>query len=172
MLLGGSIAAIAAGFIGPECYLFNEQFVVKGAHTGAGFGWHQDSAYVGFEHEPYLSVWIALDDTTVSNGCLRVLDRNLEDEPGIVEHLWNEDSRELVGYAGTHEGTALTCTAGSAVIFSSLTLHSSGENVTERARRAYLAQYSQSPIRDPETGKLKRFAKPLLLKGGQRGQSS
>jgi len=161
MLLTGAIGRMAQAILGSECFLFNEHFVVKGPRTGAGFAWHQDSAYVGFDHAPYLSIWIALDHSTIENGCLRVLDRNLDSSPVIDPHSWNEATRELVGYSGTDQGTPVTCRAGSAVVFSSLTLHSSGENVTKHSRRAYLAQYSREPLRDPETGKLKRFAKPV-----------
>jgi len=56
----------------------------------------------------------------------------------------------------------MTCKAGSIVAFSSLTLHSSGANVTETPRRAYVCQYSVGPIIDPETGRPKRFARPLI----------
>jgi len=144
-----------------DSVLFNEQFVVKGAGKGASFAWHQDSAYVGFDHKPYLTVWIALDDTTEENGCVYLLPRNLETDPGIDAHEWQEDSRELNGYFGDDPGRPMVCPAGTVVAFSSRTLHRSGPNGTDRPRRAYIAQYSVEPIRNPETGDLKRFAKPV-----------
>ena len=55
----------------------------------------------------------------------------------------------------------MTCPAGDIVAFSSLTPHRSGSNVTDVPRRAYVCQYSAEPIRDPKTGDLKRFAKPV-----------
>ena len=55
----------------------------------------------------------------------------------------------------------MVCPAGTAVAFSSRTLHRSGPNGTDRPRRAYIAQYSVEPIRNPESGELKRFAKPV-----------
>ncbi len=165
-LLSGSAARIAAGLLGPECMLFNEQFVVKGAGSGAGFAWHQDSAYVGFDHAPYLSVWIALDDTTTANGCLHLLERDLDRDGRVDPHVWVEETRELNGHFGDEAGMAIECTAGCAVVFSSLTLHRSGSNTTDRPRRAYLAQYSATPLRDPGTGELKRFARNVSVGGG------
>ena len=162
-LLSGSAARIAAGQLGPECMLFNEQFVVKGAGSGAGFAWHQDSAYVGFDHDPYLSVWIALDDTTTANGCLHLLERDLDMDARVDPHVWIEETRELNGHFGEDTGTAIECAAGAAVVFSSLTLHRSGANTTDRRRRAYLAQYSSGPLRDPCTGQLKRFARNVSV---------
>ncbi len=157
----GSPAKAAAKILGSEFYLFNEQFVVKGPQTGAGFAWHQDGAYVGFDHSPYLSVWIALDDITLDNGCLKIVPRNLKKQSYLEEHTWDEDARELVGYSGSSPGISVTCAAGSLVLFSSLTLHSSGSNSTSHNRRAYLIQYSLEPIVDPETRELKRFGTPL-----------
>ena len=162
-LLTGSAARLAASIFGEGCMLFNEQFVVKGPGTGASFAWHQDGAYVGFDHLPYLSVWIALDDTNVDNGCLYVLLRNLDDEDFIDPHQWDEASREMTCRPETIRGIPVECNAGSMVAFSSLTPHRSGSNVTDRPRRAYLAQYSQEPIRDPASGNLKRFAKEVTI---------
>ncbi len=161
-LLGDTIASITKTCLGETGYLFNEQFVVKGSESGASFAWHQDGAYVGFDHTPYLTVWIALDDTTEDNGCVYLLPRNLDARPDLEPHEWLEDSRELNGYTGSETGVPMTCPAGTIVAFSSLTLHRSGENVTDRKRRAYVCQYSVEPIRDPQTGELKRFGKPVV----------
>jgi len=160
-LLSEKIGAITQTCLGTPGMLFNEQFVVKGAGKGASFAWHQDGAYVGFDHKAYLTVWIALDDTTEANGCVFLLPRNLDAHPGLDPHEWQDDSNELNGYFGTDSGIPMTCKAGTIVAFSSLTLHRSGPNVTDTPRRAYVCQYSPEAIRDPETGELKRFAKPV-----------
>jgi len=161
-LLGSTIDTITRACLGQPAMLFNEQFVVKGAGKGASFAWHQDSAYVGFDHAPYLTVWIALDDATEDNGCVYILPRDIDAAPGIDPHEWVDDSNEFNGYSGPDTGLAMTCQAGTVVAFSSLTLHRSGANTTENPRRAYVCQYSIGPIRDPETGELKRYAKPVL----------
>ena len=160
-LLSEKIGAINTTCLGTPAMLFNEQFVVKGAGKGASFAWHQDGAYVGFDHKAYLTVWIALDDATEENGCVYLLPRDLEASPGLDPHEWQDDSNELNGYFGNDTGVPMKCKAGTVVAFSSLTLHRSGPNVTGRPRRAYVCQYSPEPIRDPETGVLKRFAKPV-----------
>ncbi len=160
-VLGLKADRIVQHCLGTEALLFNEQFVVKGAGIGSSFAWHQDSAYVGFEHVPYVSLWIALDDTTEDNGCLYLIPRDLYASPGIDPHEQVDGTDELNGYFGDDPGLPMTCRAGTLVAFSSRTLHRSGENRTDRPRRAYLAQYSSEPIRDPTTGKLKRFATPV-----------
>jgi ectoine hydroxylase-related dioxygenase (phytanoyl-CoA dioxygenase family) len=160
-LTSPTMARIVENHLGTPGYLFNEQFVVKGAGKGASFAWHQDGAYVGFDHEPYLSVWIALDDATEENGCVYLLPRDLQAQPGLDPHVKIDGTDELNGYFGEDPGLPMTASAGSVVTFSSLTLHRSGENRTTKPRRAYLAQYSPEPIIDPATGQPKRFALPL-----------
>jgi len=160
-VLGNTMARIARECLVAEPYLFNEQFVVKGAGKGASFAWHQDSAYVGFDHAPYVTVWIALDDTTEANGCVYLLPRDIDKDPGIDPHEWQDETNELNGYFGDAPGHPMECEAGTVVAFSSITLHRSGPNSTDKPRRAYIAQYSAEPIRDPDSGDLKRFATPM-----------
>ncbi|MGI9401064.1 MAG: phytanoyl-CoA dioxygenase family protein [Rhizobiaceae bacterium] len=160
-ILGDGMKDLVSPFIGNSPHLFNEQFVVKGPKTGSAFGWHQDGGYVGFDHRPYLSVWIAIDDTTEDNGPVFVLPRNLRQNSTIVPHHWDEKSKEMVGYDGPDPGIAAIVTAGSVVLFSSVTLHRSSRNVTDTARRAYLAQFSGEPLIHPETGIPKVFATAL-----------
>lgn len=160
-VFGTTMRGILAALIGARAYLFNEQFVVKAAGTGASFAWHQDSAYVGFDHEPYVTAWIALDDTTIQNGCVYLLPRNLQLEPDIEPHRWDAAGKEKVGYEGSDPGIAAEVPAGSIVVFSSLTLHRSGPNTTRSIRRAYICQYSPEPILMPGTQSPKHFATEL-----------
>lgn len=161
VVLGGELKAVARRFLEADPWLFNEQFVVKGPKTGAPFAWHQDSGYVGFDHRPYLSVWIALDDVTLENGPVYMLDRDLETQDHIEEHVWDAEAKERVGYQGKEPGIAALVPAGGIVVFSSLTLHRSSANTTAAPRRAYLAQYSAEPLLDPSTGRAKTFAVAL-----------
>ncbi|HVF11081.1 MAG TPA: phytanoyl-CoA dioxygenase family protein, partial [Abditibacteriaceae bacterium] len=62
------MAEICRATLGPDAYLFHEQYVVKAAEKGMKFGWHQDSGYVGHDHRTYLSCWCPLDDVTEENG--------------------------------------------------------------------------------------------------------
>lgn len=160
-VLGQEMKRLASTFVGEQPHLFNEQFVVKGPKTGASFAWHQDSAYVGFAHKPYVTLWMALDDITVENGAVFILPRDLNRDPSIVVHRWDDGGKELVGYDGDDPGKPALVSAGSVVAFSSVTLHRSSANVTERARRGFIAQYSAEPILDPETHQPRIFAKPL-----------
>lgn len=155
---------VVRAFLGDEAYFFLDQFVVKAGDKSAGnsFSWHQDSGFIPFEHRPYLTCWCALDDITEENGTIYVLP--YDDAPQSrrrIEHVKDEKTNDMVGYSGDARGEAVVCPAGSIAVFSSLTLHRSGANTTDRLRRVYLAQYSPEPIQNPD-GSLRRSAIPVF----------
>ena len=161
--LNGFPANLATQMLGQFCYLFSEQFVVKSSNSGASFAWRQDGDYVGCPHKLYLSIWINLDDITEANSCLYVMPRNMEQSNFLEQHHWSEMTRKLMGYSSNDKGKAITCSAGSMIPFSSLTLHRLSFNTTNQSQRAHLIQYSAKIIRDPTTKKPKRFPTKIVL---------
>ena len=72
------MAEVAQAALGPDIFLFNEQWVVKGEEQGMKFSWHQDSGYVKkydnqTRHKAYLCCWCTLDDVSEENGTVYLL---------------------------------------------------------------------------------------------------
>ncbi len=165
------MAEICRATLGDNAYLFWEQFVVKGPENGAKFSWHQDSAYVGTPHRPYITCWVTLDDVTEANGTVYLLPFSRAGTSEVVPHQAATGTGELEGYFGPDPGDPVIVPAGSIAVFLSTVLHRSGYNTTPHWRRVYLPQYSVEPLRRPD-GKLAAFAEPFLVKGVRRnGQS-
>ena len=169
-LFGSLMAKITTAFLGDTVFLFNEQWVVKGAGQGMKFSWHQDSGYVkAFDpattHTPYLTCWCALDDMTEANGTISVLAHDvLGTRNHILDHEREDGTNDLIGYAGLESGELITMEAGSVAVFSSTSLHRSGPNTTHQQRRVYLAQYSSEPLMSSR-GKLWAQAVPFVARG-------
>lgn len=163
-LFGDLMAEVAAATLGRNAYVLNEQFVVKGADTGMKFAWHQDSGYVGFAHQPYITVWCALDDVSVENGTIYVLPFSKAGTRELVPHREDPELHDKISYEGNEKGTPVEVPAGSIAVFSSLLFHRSGANTTSSMRRAYTANYTREPLRKSD-GSLHAFADPLLLDG-------
>ena len=165
------MAEVCRATLGDNAFLFWEQFVVKGPEKGAKFSWHQDSAYVGTPHRPYLTCWVTLDDVTEANGTVYLLPYSRAGTREVVPHTKNPASNDLEGYFGSDPGDPVIAPAGSIACFSSTVLHRSGFNTTPHWRRVYLPQYSAEPLLRPD-GKLAAFAEPFLVNGVRRdGQS-
>ncbi len=132
--------------LGPNVVLTHNQFVTKLPGRGASeceIPLHQDDGYGTLDPPDDLTVWVALTDTTVDNGCLVVASGS--HRGGIVEHrvsAHNPAFREAVT-VGT---VALELAAGEAVAFSGLLLHGSGDNSTDIERVAFFARYCRPDV--------------------------
>lgn len=157
--------------LGGTAKFFNDQYVIKSAEKGAHFGWHQDSGYIGYDHEPYITCWVTLDDVNEENGTVYLLPY---DEIGIrsrVRHIRDPEWNDQVGYFGPNPGTPVILPAGSVAVFSSVCFHRSGPNTTKAQRRVMVCQYTKDGIKNPWTGG--QFGGPLgsaipFLEDGKR----
>src|SRR5918995_3487386 len=163
---------IAQAALGDTVYLFNEQYVVKAAEQGLQFSWHQDSGFIDYPHRPYLTCWIALDDMTEANGTVYLLPYSRAGTRGVVKHVRDKESNDLVGYFGDDPGDPVIVPAGSIACFSTTLFHRSGPNTTDRVRRVYVAQYSAEPILSEDGSQPLRLAEPLLLEGKRLSRPS
>ena len=164
-LFSDLMARIAQAALGDMVYLFNEQYVVKAAEQGMKFGWHQDSGFIDYEHPPYLTCWIALDDVSEANGTVYLLPYSRAGTRDVIEHVRDAETNDMVGYFGDDPGDPVIVPAGSVACFSSTLLHRSGPNSTDHVRRVYLAQYSPEPILDGDRSRPRHLAEPFLVNG-------
>ena len=146
------IKEVVTKLLDGDAFIFNEQFVMKEPNTQSSFNWHQDSGYINFDHKPYLTTWLALDDTHSLNGPLSVIPTNIGTTAEVLTHQWSDKSKDLFIEVDEAKAKTLHVAAGTLVVFSSLTPHASGANQSSKTRTAYLAQYSSEPIIDPNTG--------------------
>ncbi|AQR73396.1 phytanoyl-CoA dioxygenase family protein [Sphingomonas sp. LM7] len=170
MLFSEAMANICRATLGDTAYFFFDQYVVKGPEGGLPFSWHQDSGYVvgnggPSDHLPYLTCWCPLDDATLDNGTVRVVPGS--HRAGILPHARRAASNDLAVDVDEGDAVAIEAPAGSVVAFSSRTLHATGANRTDRARRVYLAQYTAEAMLNPGTRQLRRNAIPLVQGGRQ-----
>lgn len=170
VLFSAAMTDICRATLGETAYFFFDQYVVKGPEGGLPFAWHQDSGYVVGnggppDHAPYLTCWCPLDDATEENGTVRLIPGS--HRRGILPHDRQPGTNDLVGASGDAEGIVVEAKAGDVVAFSSLTLHATGANRSDRPRRVYLAQYTPEAMLDPGTRQLRRNA-ILLLRGGEQ----
>lgn len=147
---GSEMETLCRQLLGDEAQLFLDQLLVKAplqdGKPGLKFGWHQDAGYISHSRPKYLTCWTALDDMSEENGTVRILPFSRMEEVIPVDHVQEEGTNDMIGYHGDDPGIAATVPKGSIVAFSSYTFHCSGPNQTNQPRRAYLTQYSSSPI--------------------------
>ncbi|MFL6204277.1 MAG: phytanoyl-CoA dioxygenase family protein [Acidimicrobiales bacterium] len=136
-----AVLGLCTDLIGPDVRLYWDQAVYKKTEKPRRVPWHQDNGYTYVEPQEYLTVWLALTDATEDNGCPEVAPG--AHRQGTLEHHYVDP----LGWECLEEGTpsvAAPVAAGGAVVFSSLTPHRTGPNLTDQVRKAYILQYCPS----------------------------
>jgi ectoine hydroxylase-related dioxygenase (phytanoyl-CoA dioxygenase family) len=144
------LADVCADLIGPDVRLYWDQAVYKKPGTESPFPWHQDNGYAFVEPQQYLTCWVALTDATEENGCPWVV-------PGLHRRGTLAHEYSDIGFVCLRDppdAVAVPARAGSIVVLSSLTPHSTGPNRTGDVRKAYIVQYAPSgaQVVRPEPG--------------------
>jgi hypothetical protein len=67
------ILNMVSQLLGPDLVLWGSQVFAKPAHTGMEVPWHQDSHFWQMRPLVACTVWIAIDDVNVENGCMRYI---------------------------------------------------------------------------------------------------
>lgn len=143
-------AAISTDLLGPDTDLYWNQSVYKGPEGDCEFPWHQDDGYTPVEPSPYLTLWLALNDATPENGCISVLPGS--HRRGLLPHHRTPLGQVCHESDDPDQGIQVPVRAGSAAVFWSLTCHKSGVNRSNGVRKAYILQYSHSPLRSLSAG--------------------
>jgi ectoine hydroxylase-related dioxygenase (phytanoyl-CoA dioxygenase family) len=136
----GEMAAKLAGVQGIR--IWHDQALYK-PPFGNPTAWHLDVPYWSFSSRDALSIWVALDDATLGNGCMWYVPGSHKtarfENVGIGERL--ADLFKVYPEWRAIGTVAVPCPAGSAVFHSGLTAHGAGANMTNKPRRAMTCAY-------------------------------
>lgn len=144
--------AITTQLLGEDIDLYWNQSVFKAPEGAKEFPWHQDDGYTPVDPSPYLTLWLALNDATVENGCIHVLPGSHKN--GLAPHVQTPIGLVCYSSEEPNQGVPVPLKAGSIAVFLSLTYHKSGVNRSKGYRKAYIIQYSLSPLRNLRTGEI------------------
>ena len=156
-------------FVGEDADLYYNQCVIKVPEVGKSFAWHQDSGYARTDPLAYITCWTAISRTFVDNGCIWVIPGS--QKWGLLEHRRNEgvNALEPVFPDGKNDCEAIPVemAPGQVAVFSSLTLHKSGENISDEIRRGYVPQYHVPGVIRVDTGNPWGDQFPVLRAGSR-----
>jgi phytanoyl-CoA hydroxylase len=128
--------------LGGKPKLFQDMALFKPPRLGREKPWHQDHAYFAYPlGTPVVGVWIALDEATVENGCMHVLEGGHKLGPRIhfKRRDWQICDEEMVGC----EAVAVPLKPGGLLFFDGLMPHGTPHNKSDERRRAI--QYHYAP---------------------------
>jgi ectoine hydroxylase-related dioxygenase (phytanoyl-CoA dioxygenase family) len=136
----GKLAADLAGVDGIR--IWHDQALIK-QPWGNPTAWHLDNPYWSFSSRDAISIWVALDDATLENGCLYFIPGSHKtatfDNVGIGNNI-GDLFRKYPAW-GQQQAVAAPMKAGSCSFHNGLTAHGAGANMTPGFRRAMTCAY-------------------------------
>jgi len=132
---------------------WHDQLFWKPPKKGGVVAWHQDYSYwTRTKPIAHLTCWCGLDDSTKENGCLQYIAGShrwgLLPKPviagelqGIKDFLTDEQKKQF------ENPRFAEVKAGEAIFHHSLTLHGSGENKSDKPRRAFVINVFEDGVR-------------------------
>ncbi|MFC5648639.1 phytanoyl-CoA dioxygenase family protein [Paenibacillus solisilvae] len=149
--------------LGEDAAFFHGKVMLKEAHSGGAWEWHQDYGYwydQGFIYPNMISVFIALDAATRENGCLQVLRGSHKLgrlEHGRVGEQTGADVNRINQVESMLDLVHAEMEPGSALFFHSNLLHSSAANVSDYHRRSFIVCYNATGNPQLQGGQLKYY---------------
>ena len=133
---------------GPNHALLRSAAMLKPPQVGSEKKFHQDAAYYPIRPMDHVTVWIALDEATEANGCMRVVPGAHTD--GLIGHEAIEYDTDITiterDY-GVEDTVALPMEPGSVLFQHCLLPHYTEPNTTDQWRRAFILAYTRSRSR-------------------------
>lgn len=143
----------AAQLLGGDVRFWHDQLFCKPANHGGVVAWHQDYSYwTRTEPIAHLTCWIALDDSSIDNGCLQYIPGShrwpllpitgLSGDMLAVKKVLTDDQWHQL-----QSPYAVELKAGQCAFHHPLMVHGSGENRSSKQRRATVINAVRDGVR-------------------------
>ena len=145
---------IAAQFLGPNVAMFAAHYIAKKPSTGQAVQWHQDGSYWPLEPMEVTTLWVAGTDSTVANGCMRVLPGTHTKRLLKRSEMIDLDTDKYVLGVGIHpdqiddaDAVDLELEAGDISIHHPSIIHGSNANTSDQWRVGLTLRYIPTSTR-------------------------
>jgi len=144
------IVAYVKDLLGENVIGWGSHFFCKMPGDGKRVSWHQDASYWPLTPSKAVTVWLAIDDASVENACVRFIPRSHWYGHLTYSLTENDESNVLnqvvdVGHLGAPFDNELR--AGAISIHSDLLVHGSEANSSARRRCGLTLRYCPADVR-------------------------
>jgi ectoine hydroxylase-related dioxygenase (phytanoyl-CoA dioxygenase family) len=145
--------------IGPDIMVWNTAVLMKKPHEPDFVTYHQDVLYWGNHPDHVVGAWLALSDSTVENGCVRVIPGS--HKKGILPHVdtFGENNmlsrgQEITVDLDESRAVDMVLRPGEMSLHHTRTAHGSRPNLSDRARMGFVITYMApaTTMMGPRTG--------------------
>ncbi|MCU1439265.1 MAG: Phytanoyl-CoA dioxygenase [Rhodoglobus sp.] len=162
---------IAELYLGPDLALFASHYIVKPAFIGQPVLWHQDAAFWPLEPMEVVTLWLAIDDSTPENGCVRLVpgSQTMKIEPmKDASDTENVLGQEIAVDVDESQAADMILRSGDVEVHHPMIVHGSNANTSPRRRAGLTIRYIPTTTRI--TGDQQPFPSAFWLRG-KRGDN-
>ncbi len=148
-LLSPEVLDVVEDIIGPNIGLFSSHFISKEPGKGRRTPWHEDSAYWEGkfdELDKIVTIWLAIDDSTIENGCMGVVPGTQNN--GFSEYEEVEDKENSTFTTEIKKGTFdesdvvwFELDKGQYSMHDARIIHGANANTSDKRRCGYTMRY-------------------------------
>ena len=158
------VVGAVAEVLGGDLVVWGSLMLSKPPRDPGFVAWHQDGAYAGFLGEaPAVSAWIALSDSTIESGCMRVVPGSHRQKLAhAVKHAPENllsHGQEIAVEVDERDAVDVQLRSGEMSLHHVDIVHGSNANRSDRARTGFIVRYT--------TPRMLRSVTPVLVARGR-----
>ena len=140
------------GVIGPDILCWSSTFFIKEAGDPGFVSWHQDSTYWGLDPADIVTAWVALSESTVENGAMRVipgtqkLDQVAHRDTFAADNLLTR-GQEIAVDVDDSKAVTLALEPGEMSLHHVRLIHGSDPNPSAKRRIGFAIRYLPTHVR-------------------------
>lgn len=138
--------------IGPDILCWGTSFFIKEPHNPSFVSWHQDSTYWGLDPADIVTAWVALSESTVENGAMRVIPgthtmAQAEHRDTFAPDNLLSRGQEIAVDVDEARAVPLTLHPGEMSLHHVRLVHGSDPNPSDRRRIGFAIRYLPTHVR-------------------------
>jgi len=138
--------------IGPNILCWGSSFFIKNAHDPSFVSWHQDSTYWGLEPPDIVTAWVAISESVVANGAMRVIPGThkldqVSHRDTFAENNLLSRGQEVAVEVDEGHAVALELQPGEMSLHHVRLIHGSDPNPSDRRRIGFAIRYLPTHVR-------------------------
>ncbi|MDG2166981.1 MAG: phytanoyl-CoA dioxygenase family protein [Opitutales bacterium] len=152
--------------LGPDIMLWATSVFAIPLHDAGFISWHQDATYWGLDSGSITTAWIALSESSIENGCMRVVKASQKLSIQPHKETFAEDNllsrgQEIAVEVTEEEATDVALAPGQMSLHHVNIVHGSKPNFSNKPRIGFVARYMTPSV------KQNGFQQPVILARGE-----
>ena len=138
------ILDIVQSLIGENILVCGTTLFIKNPNEKGFVSYHQDAKYIGLEPYNWVTAWVAITDSNVENGCMRMWSGSHKNKLKEHNQMFNEDNLltrgQTVNNVPKKKTTPLILKAGQMSLHHPMVIHGSETNKSKDRRIGFVIQ--------------------------------